>query len=463
MANPYHAGDIHGQCFREGILLFLMDRPFPTTRDAFPHWASDRLADQFFQHENLLWYGLLRVANGGLSLPGFQQQVSEALPSPPDANYHRMMDVRMCLLSLQFSKGLRKLRNHDPRVLTGVQVHMGLVLARAQLLTLERRTMRSRESERRHLLLSSGRSEAEIQSSRSPDQAFDCVKAVVEYSGTVFGLQEQLRYIQVLRAKDKLIAYIQILKTYGVTDTLIGRIRDEDGSYDKGLLELAMEDAAREDGGAGAGGQAAFDAQGHSSSKLKFMEVMEHCGQKALERGQYIEALRLLHLAQKFDAVIHVLQRCLRLPLWDDVERSEQAQFLDQEVRRFMQMYENNGSCAGAGGDHLHAGGPVDGMMLGHGDHARAGAGSCIVYSRGNWHFLLKVYWMRQFFELCKHGRAMEALEVFDEQRFLADLDGVQLSEQANSVQGSGGGKWRKWGFALEISNGDCKGCEKYL
>jgi hypothetical protein len=315
------------------------------------------------------------------------------------------MDVQMCFMSLQFSKGLRKLRNHNPRVLTGVQVHLALVLQRAQLLTLERQLLKAEEKrvrdedERSRLNQDNFENDPyERRTHRPSEQAFDCVKSVVEYAGTVFQLNEQLRYIQVLRAKDKLVAYIQILRTHGVSETLIGRIQP-DGSYNKGLLEIAMQDAEMEEGTHG------MEGENSEQSNHKFREVMEHCGVKALERGQYIEAMRLLHLGRKFDAVIHVLQRCLRLPIWEKHFQTEQARYLDIEIKRFMAMYSPQ---------NRHP---------------------TIEYNRSNWEFLWKVYQMRQFYEFCKHGRYFEALDIFDEERFLDDLDEINLADQENTAE----------------------------
>jgi hypothetical protein len=54
LANPYHAGDIHGQVFRECILLFLVGRPFPLRRCLVDCFVAVRAVSKIDNKDTLI-------------------------------------------------------------------------------------------------------------------------------------------------------------------------------------------------------------------------------------------------------------------------------------------------------------------------------------------------------------------------------------------------------------------------
>jgi len=153
----------------------------------------------------------------------------------------------------------------------------------------------------------------------------DVAALVCEYAGR-FRCADRLRYFQALDADERKKAVEQLLLGPGVlaSDELLGPL-DAAGQHQPGLLERALQ-------------------QDHLGGSAEFAELCAKAGSKASERGQYREALRLLHMGGCHGEALQVLCRCLRLPLWREAsaESSDEARLLAGDIQRFFTLYERN-------------------------------------------------------------------------------------------------------------------------
>jgi hypothetical protein len=146
----------------------------------------------------------------------------------------------------------------------------------------------------------------------------------------------------------------------------------------------------------------------------EFIEICAGAGEAAAERGQYREALRLLHLGKKFEDVMLILCRCVSLPIWRDPKAGaiEEAQKLDADIDKFFGFYERT-------------------------------------WERYNipqirWHVARRMYNVRRFHHFCDRGLPEVAVEIFDQAALLplATTDYGMLSqvdqEEAVKAQYSG-------------------------
>ncbi|CAE7895475.1 unnamed protein product, partial [Symbiodinium microadriaticum] len=117
----------------------------------------------------------------------------------------------------------------------------------------------------------------------------------------------------------------------------------------------------------------------------------------ARDQGQYREAIRLLHLGRCYSEVLQVLCRCLRLPIWREESIASgtaaqgEAASLAQDIQRFFDIYERN----------------LDRYAL---------SSQVLTVAR-------KLYATRMFHSLCDRGQPEAALDVFDREQLLGDVD----------------------------------------
>mmetsp|Transcript_85444 Transcript_85444/g.242236 ORF Transcript_85444/g.242236 Transcript_85444/m.242236 type:complete len:824 (+) Transcript_85444:116-2587(+) len=265
--------------------------------------------------------------------------------------------VKVLLLTAQYGQAVQHLRSQD-RCLRGPALHLALVLHRAGML---------------------GELEA-------PNEPLNVTALVRDYA-SLFSCSDQLKYLRVLDLQDRVEALQAVLLrgSIGTNDELLGYI-DDYGRHRPGLLERTLHEGSS--GGDGA----------------EFVELCARAGRLASERGQYREAIRLLHLGRCHSEVLHVLCRCLRLPVWREPTASAEAQQLGLDVQRFFGIYERN----------------LDRYAL----------------SSQAWATARKLYAARLFHSLCDQGRPEAALDVFDREQLLplaegaaAELDGELLAE----------------------------------
>ncbi|CAE7739615.1 unnamed protein product [Symbiodinium pilosum] len=200
-----------------------------------------------------------------------------------------------------------------------------------------------------------------------------------------FRCSEQLRYFRALDVKERVQALQRLLLSGGAVDELLGYI-DPNGRHRPGLLEMTLQ----EDG---------------MGDQAEFVELCSRAGRQARDQGQYREAIRLLHLGRCYSEVLQVLCRCLRLPIWREESIASgtaqgEAMSLAQDIQRFFDIYERN----------------LDRYAL----------------SSAVWTVARKLYATRMFHSLCDRGQPEAALDVFDREQLLSDIDAP--SEAADEV-----------------------------
>jgi len=192
-----------------------------------------------------------------------------------------------------------------------------------------------------------------------------------------FRCSEQLRYFRALDVKERVQALQRLLLSGGAVDELLGYI-DPNGRHRPGLLEKTLQ----EDG---------------MGDQAEFVELCSRAGRQARDQGQYREAIRLLHLGRCYSEVLQVLCRCLRLPIWREESIASgtaaqgEAASLAQDIQRFFDIYERN----------------LDRYAL----------------SSQVWTVARKLYATRMFHSLCDRGQPEAALDVFDREQLLGDVD----------------------------------------
>jgi len=292
------------------------------------------------------------------SLPGLGDALHNTVGSADVAQ--TLNFVKVLLLTGQFSHAIQQLRSQE-RCLHGPALHISLVLHRF----------------------------GALEALKGPDeQAVNITSLVTDYAWH-FGSVDQVQYLRVLDRTDRLEALQRLLLRggLGTNDELLGYI-DNVGQHKPGLLEQTMlED--------GLGDQA------------EFVDLCVRAGRSACEHGLYREALRLFHLGKSHSEVLHVLCRCLRLPVWREATISSDVELLDQDIQRFFVMYERN----------------LDRFAL----------------SSQLWAVARKLYATRQFHALSERGMAEAALDLFDREALLplgGACDGEVLTEYPHIVSG---------------------------
>lgn len=268
--------------------------------------------------------------------------------------------AKVLLLTGQFKQAVEQLRSQD-RCLHGPALHIALVLQRAGSLA-------AVQSE---LAGSVGQgSSATSPALTGPAAPLNITGLVCEYARQ-FGCETQLQYLRVLDLPDRLEALKRLLLSggMGTNDQLLGYI-DAHGRHTPGLLEQTLQ----EDGSGGG---------------AEFIELCTRAGHEACEHGQYREALRLFHLGRCYTEVLHVLRKCLSLPIWNDpaTAASAEASLLAQDIQRFFSIYERN----------------LDRYAL----------------SSQAWGVARKLYAARMFHNYCGQGQPLAALDVFDSEQLL--------------------------------------------
>ncbi|CAE7557415.1 unnamed protein product [Symbiodinium natans] len=201
-----------------------------------------------------------------------------------------------------------------------------------------------------------------------------------------FRCAEQLRYFRALDVKERVQALQRLLLSGGAVDELLGYI-DPNGRHRPGLLERTLQ----EDG---------------MGDQAEFVELCSRVGRQARDQGQYREAIRLLHLGRCYSEVLQVLCRCLRLPIWREeaiasgTAAQGEAMSLAQDIQRFFDIYERN----------------LDRYAL----------------SSQVWTVARKLYATRMFHSLCDRGQPEAALDVFDREQLLGDVDAPAEAELAS-------------------------------
>lgn len=250
--------------------------------------------------------------------------------------------VKALLLTAQFDRAIQQMGLQD-RCLQAPALHMALVLRKAGTLGV-------------------------VPPATGTCPPLDVAALVREY-GSRFRCADQLRYFQTLDAADRKKAIEQLLLGPGVlaSDELLGPL-DAGGQHQPGLLERALQ----QDGGS-----------------AEFGGLCAKAGSKAAERGQYREALRLLHMGGCHGEALQVLCRCLRLPLWREAsaEASDEARLLAGDIQRFFALYERN----------------LDRYALPSRKFAVA----------------RKLFSARIFHSLCSQGQVEAALDTFDREQLL--------------------------------------------
>jgi hypothetical protein len=256
--------------------------------------------------------------------------------------------AKVLLLTGQFSQAIQQMRSQE-RCLHGPALHVALVLHRA------------------HRAYATDAGGEAASGSSTP---LNITGLVCEYASH-FGCASQLQYLRVLDSAARLKALQGLLRSggMGTNDELLGYI-DSDGRHTPGLLERTLQ----EDGTGGA---------------AEFIDLCSRAGHVAFEHGQYREALRLYHLGRCHSEVLHVLRRCLSLPIWNDpaMAATDEAALLAQDIQRFFSIYERN----------------LDRYAL----------------SSQAWAIARKLYAARMFHTLCSEGQALAALDVFDSEHLL--------------------------------------------
>lgn len=265
--------------------------------------------------------------------------------------------AKVLLLTAQFGRAIQQLRAQD-RCLRGPALHMALVLQRA----------------------------GTLEALEPPEQALS-IPALVRDHARHFGSSDQLQYFRVLDLRDRVEALQDLLLRggAGTNDELLGCI-DASGRHRPGLLERTLHE----------------DGLGDSA---EFADLCARAGRSACERGQYREAIRLLHLGRCHSEVLQVLCRCLRLPIWREPSAAAadgEAALLGQDIQRFFCIYERN----------------LDRYAL----------------SSHTWAVARKLYAARVFRTLCDQGRPEAALDVLDREQLLPlateDVGGTEVESE---------------------------------
>lgn len=249
--------------------------------------------------------------------------------------------AKVLLLTAQFGRAVQQLRSQD-RTLFGPAVHIALVLRCAGTLKA-------------------------LGTSEPPLNVTDLIS---DYASQ-FGYSDQLQYFRLLDPSDRKRALQNLLLRGGVgtSEELLGAI-DSNGRHRPGLLEKTLH----------------ADGLGDHA---EFVAICAQAGQVALERGQYREALRLLHLGRCYSEVLQVLCRCLRLPVWNELgaAASTEVGLLGQDIQRFFVIYERN----------------LERYAL----------------ASQAWAVARKLYAARMFHSFCDSGQPALALEIFDREQLL--------------------------------------------
>lgn len=335
-----------GNGFQNIIIALLLGRSF----------AFGRLPGSTV--EDWLWFrlhALSHSAGANDQNPEFLQQLKELREyalAIPMAHYEpgaaagggsgvqTLNFVKILLLTAQFGRAVQQLRSQDT-CLRGPALHIALVLHRAG--TLE-----------------------------AVEEPPPCLAGLICDYAADFGCSDQLQYFRILSLPDRVAALQRLLLSGGVgtNDDLLGYI-DGNGRHRAGLLERTLhEEESAADGG-------------------EFVALCAQAGRAACERGQYREAIRLLHLGRSHGEVLAVLNRCLRMPVWrePDAATSNEASLLAQEVQRFVSIYERN----------------LDRYAL----------------SSQIWAVTRRLHATRSFHILCDRGQPEAALDLFDREQLL--------------------------------------------
>ncbi|CAE8651189.1 unnamed protein product [Polarella glacialis] len=299
------------------------------------------------------------AATGGPSTSGIgSMEGSVALAAT--ASIQTLNFVKVLLLTAQFGRALQQLASQD-RSLRGVSLHMALVLQRA----------------------------GTLDALAGTDTPLNVSALLCDYAAN-FSCRDQLQYFRALDLPDRVQALQKLLLRggAGASDELLGYI-DGNGRHRPGLLERTLQ----EDG---------------MGDQAEFVDLCARSGRQACQQGQYREAIRLLHFGRCFSEVLHVLCRCLRLPIWREEVSSaggaaqDEAAALAQDIQRFFAIYERN----------------LDRYAL----------------SSQVWGVARKLYGARMFHALCDRGQPEAALDVFDREQLLPFSSGPAAEEYDDEV-----------------------------
>ncbi|CAD7942808.1 unnamed protein product [Amoebophrya sp. A25] len=407
---------VHGSIFREICLLLVLGERFPSD-DGMEHYRGDCFADLMRNAENMIWYSLLQVRSRTLPLEEFQASINDLLDvvslssngvqaglmqgnggmqmmggnnlqmngNGSQMGVNNMQpgsqmplfqqgavgagnpvtsldDVKYLFLSLQYARALRTLRNKNVALLSPACVHLAVTLAKTRVLE------------------------------QDESAKFDFVQTVIDYTTASLDVTEQLRYLRVLGAADRKLAYVRLLRSFRNLDDLAGTILPN-GARCKGLLELSCEEASGEDSG------------------TEFKTIIHALGRDALRRGRYSEAMRLLHLADRADEVLLVMQRVLRLP---DTVLTSCAAASGMAAPAGLALAQGSNTWVGA--TLLEEVGRFLAI------YADFGANFGVSDTDHNWLFVCRLWKLRLFFEGCRDAaRYDEALDLFDKENFLSD------------------------------------------
>lgn len=245
--NPVYFGN--GGIYRELTLSLLFSRPFP---EALEHHNSDFHYARVATADTVSWFGCIQVNSGQVSLKKYQNDMQKM-----SRIYGLRSQVLFLFASLQFAKGVRTLSSDissSNQATVAIQMHLGAVLGIEKILDVE-------------------------------PLPYNYIEALVDYSGSLFDLAGQLRFLKLLPAEGRREAYLKVLGVYNFSEEIIGRIRN-DGGHEKGPLEECFLEVDPDRG------------------LEDFQKVMASTGQQALRRGHYVEALRMLHLGGKHEEVV---------------------------------------------------------------------------------------------------------------------------------------------------------------
>lgn len=277
------------------VLCLALGRPFPAFLE---HHNADVHYARVSQADTMGWYGNIQCLSGRMSLKTYRQQMQQ-IP--------RAFNLRSALpflfASLQFGKGLRYLGDQaqsmggsGPANSSSMRVIGGNTSSDNVPRNPNLGTLSNGSSSPQSTIVALQMHLAAVLAIEDILQTeplpFDFVGALVDFSGGLFDLPGQLRYLKLLPSNsgrnERKEALVQILHRLNFSEEVVGVIRD-DGSHECGPLEECFIEC---DAGRG---------EGSDDASSEFVTLMGGSGRRAMRRGHYVEALRMLHLGERYN------------------------------------------------------------------------------------------------------------------------------------------------------------------
>jgi len=332
-----------------------------------------------------LWWRLRVCARKGLPPAGLCEVQTKIKSLPGDffdsegRGAGGLEYVKMLLLSLQFSSAIFSLYSAHPALRTSA-THLALAMGIQKLFATSDQLVEIAET------AGDASAASFFSAERRALPGGSVCGLVLEYSSR-FSFEVQLQHIKVLENEDRTRALVELLtcRGGGSCEEVTGWIQ-EDGTVKPGLMRAA------------------------TNSDREFTLICAEAGRAAELQGNYVGALRLLHIAGLHAACLQVLKRCVILPVWTH-HGSNYAE-LQVDLRRMFRIYSVNKDTYGVS---------------------------------ATWPAFLWLFHSRSFLQQVSEGRFREALATFDEHcllplapgaRIQGDLDDLVVAELGGVVEG---------------------------